>query len=85
MVTDEDLMACWCSRGINPDRCYYTGWPLGGAGEVVHLIPPARGGTETPDNFVPCLLAVKQLKNLRTAGEFMALLGSDGPVLGVAV
>lgn len=85
MVTNEELTAFWCAGGIDPDRCYYTGWPLGGAGVVDHLIPPARGGTDLPDNLVPCLPAVQQVKNLRTAAEFLALLGSAGPVLGIAV
>ncbi len=34
MVTNEELTAFWCAGGIDPDRCYYTGWPLGGAGVV---------------------------------------------------
>lgn len=80
-----DLLAHWMATGIDPGRCYYTGWPLGGAGAVDHLIPSARGGTDAPENCVPCLPAVKQVKNLRTAAEFFALLGSPDPEFGVAV
>lgn len=80
-----DLFAYWRAVGIDPDRCYYTGWPLGGAGEMDHLMPLARGGIDTLDNLVPCLPAVKQAKNLPTAAEFLAFLDSTDPELGVAV
>lgn len=85
MVINDALTDYWCANGLDPGRCYYTGWPLGGAGEVDHLIPRSRGGTDTPDNCVPCLPAARQAKNLCTADEFLALLGSVGPPLGIAV
>ena len=84
-MVDEDLIAYWTAAGIDPERCYYTGWPLGGAGEVDYLIPPARGGSDVPANRVPCLPAARQAKGLRTAAEFMATLDSDDPPLGIAV
>ncbi len=85
MVSNEDLIAYWTAERIDPDRCFYTGWPLGGAGEVDYLIPPARGGTDIPDNLVPCLAAAKQAKKLCTAGEFRTVLGSADSELGIAV
>ena len=85
MWTRGDLIASWKERGIDPDRCYYTGWPLGGAFEVDHRTPIARGGENAIDNLVPCLPAVKQVKNHRTAAEFFRLLESEDRELGVAV
>ena len=81
----EELIAYWQSHGIDPDRCHYTGWPLGGAFEADHLTPVARGGRNTAENIVPCLPAVKQAKGHRTAQEFLVYLGSRGPRIGVAV
>jgi hypothetical protein len=77
-----DLIAYWRAGGIDPDRCFYTGWPLGGIFEVDHLTPVDRGGTETSPNLVPCLPAIKQMKSFRTAAEFIAYL--DSPELEFA-
>ncbi len=85
MWTRADLIASWKARGIDPDRCYYTGWPLGGAFEVDHLTPIARGGEDVIENLAPCLPAVKQVKNHRTAGELLRFLDSDPRELGIAV
>lgn len=85
MWTRSDLIASWKVRGIDPDRCFYTGWPLGSAFEVDHLTPIARGGDSDIENLVPCLPVVKQVKNHRTAAEFLRFLDSDEHELGVAV
>ena len=85
MWTRAELIASWKSRGIDPDRCYYTDWPLGGAFEVDHLVPIARGGENVNENLVPCLPAVKQAKKHRTAAEFLRLLEARGRELPIAV
>lgn len=85
MWTRADLIASWKARGIDPDRCFYTGWPLGGAFEVDQMTPIARGGENVIDNLVPCLPVVKQVKNHRTAEEFLRFLDSDERELGIAV
>lgn len=85
MWTRADLIASWRIRGIDPDRCYYTGWPLGGAFEVDHLTPIARGGERVIENLVPCLPVIKQVKSHRTAAEFLTFLDCDDRELGMAV
>lgn len=85
MLERTELISYWRSHGIDPDRCYYTGWPLGGVFEADYLTPVARGGRNSMDNIVPCLPAVKQAKGHRNAQEFLAYLDSDDPELGVAV
>lgn len=85
MVTHADLISHWRARGIDPDRCFYTGWPLGGVFEVGHLVPRVRGGSDEPDNLVPCLRAARLAKTHRTGAEFLTFLDSGDPPLGVAV
>lgn len=85
MLERIELIAFWRSHGIDPDRCHYTGWPLGGVFEADYLTPIARGGHHSMDNVVPCLPAVKQAKRHRTEQEFLAYLDSGEPELGVAV
>ena len=85
MLKRVDLVAHWKAHGIDPGRCYYTGWPTGGVFEIDQRIPPSRGGTHDMDNLVPCLPAVQQLKVHLTAVEFLGLLDSGLPELGVAV
>lgn len=85
MLERAELIAYWRSAGIDPDRCYYTGWPLGGVFEADYSTPVARGGRNTMDNIVPCLPAVKQVKGHRTAEEFLTYLASGAPELGIAV
>lgn len=85
MWTRAELISSWVARGVDPDRCYYTGWPLEGAFEVDYLTPIARGGADTIENLVPCLPAIKQVKNHRTAQEFLAFFDGGEPELGVAV
>lgn len=85
MVERTELIAYWRSVGIDPDRCHYTKWPLGGVFEADHLVPIARGGRNTMDNIVPCLPAAKQIKGHRTAQELLAYLDSHDPDLGIAV
>ena len=85
MVTRVDLIGHWRARGIDPDRCFYTGWPLGGMFEVGHLTPRVLGGNDDPESLVPCLRAAKLAKMHRTAEEFLAFLDSGEPRLGVAV
>lgn len=79
------LLAYWRARGIDPGRCFYTGWPTGGIFEVDHLVPIARGGPDSMDNLVPCLPAARQVKSLLTAMEFFAVLDAAEPELDVAV
>ena len=43
MLERTKVIAYWSSVGIDPDRCYYTGWPLEGVFEADHLVLP-RGG-----------------------------------------
>lgn len=85
MVKRGDLLAHWRARGIDPGRCFYTGWPTGGAFEVDHLVPVARGGSNDLDNLVPCLPAVKAAKSGLMPEEFFALLDSGGYRWGIAV
>lgn len=85
MVTHADLISHWRAQGIDPDRCFYTGWPLGGVFEVGHLVPRVRGGTDEPDNLVPCLRAARLAKTHRTAEEFRVFLDSGDENLKVAV
>jgi hypothetical protein len=85
MVTRADLNSHWRARGIDPDRCFYTGWPLGGIFEVGHLTPRVLGGTDDPDNLFPCLRAAKLAKMHRTAEEFLTFLDAGEPDLPIAV
>ncbi len=85
MWTRAELIAFWKVRGIDPDRCYYTGWPRGGAFEVDHLTPMARGGEDVIENLVPCLPAVKLVKNHRTPAELIRFLDSGPRELRIAV
>lgn len=85
MLKRADLIAHWRSRGIDPGRCFYTGWPTGGVFEVDYLTPLSRGGSHEMDNLVPCLAAVQQLKGHLTAVEFLALLDSGMTDLRMAV
>ena len=85
MLNRAELLAHWRARGIDPGRCFYTGWPTGGVFEVDYRIPPSRGGADAMDNLVPCLPAVRQMKTYLTAVEFFTVLDTPEPELGVAV
>lgn len=74
MPKRADLIARWRATGIDPGRCFYTGWPTGGVFEIDLLLPDTRGGTHDMTNLVPCLPAVQQLKGHLTAGEFLIVL-----------
>lgn len=85
MLHRADLLAHWRARGIDPGRCFFTGWPTGGVFEVDYLIPVARGGADSINNLVPCLPAVRQVKTYLTAAEFLTVLDVTEPELGIAV
>lgn len=85
MLNRAELLAHWRARGIDPDRCFYTGWPTGGVFEVDHLVPITRGGTDAMGNLVPCLPLIRLMKSHLTAVEFYAVLDAADPEFDIAV
>ncbi|MBS1690763.1 MAG: hypothetical protein JST91_00830 [Actinobacteria bacterium] len=69
--TSADLLAYWQAVGIDPTRCYYTGELLGDGWQLDHMTPLARGGPHAVWNLVPCLASVNNLKQDKTADEYL--------------
>lgn len=72
--TAEEMLRYWRSVGIDPDRSYYTGKPLGDDHALDHKIPLHRRDSpgHVPSNVVPCLRGENLTK------------GSEHPVTALA-
>jgi 5-methylcytosine-specific restriction endonuclease McrA len=67
--TDQDIAIIRKQLG---DKCEYCGDELKGGGEVEHMLPLDRGGTNERSNLTLACLKCNRAKGNRTADEFMA-------------
>ncbi len=54
------------------DKCSYCGMPLNGGGEVDHMLPISRGGSNDPSNLTLACRTCNRDKTNKTALEFIA-------------
>jgi 5-methylcytosine-specific restriction endonuclease McrA len=65
--TDEDVKTI--RRSLN-DSCAYCGTPLNGGGEVDHIVPISRGGTNEAKNLTLACRTCNRDKHSKTGDEF---------------
>ena len=53
------------------DKCRYCGKTLNGGGEIEHLIPISRGGTNWPDNITISCHQCNKEKHGKTLSEYL--------------
>lgn len=54
------------------DCCSYCGTQLGGFGEIDHMLPISKGGTNDPSNLTLACRSCNRDKNNKTSAEFIA-------------
>lgn len=73
-ITAEELLADWQRRGIDPDRCIYTGQQLQRGWNLDHAVPLSAPGTpgHVVENLVPCDHGTNASKGRRHWVDYLA-------------
>lgn len=73
-ITPEELLADWDRRGIDPDKCVYTGEPLISSWALDHAYPLSQPGSpgHVVSNLVPTNRSLNSSKGRRHWVEYLA-------------
>ncbi|MUL85041.1 MULTISPECIES: hypothetical protein [unclassified Mycolicibacterium] len=73
-ITKAELLADWQRRGIDPDRCVYTGELLQDDWNIDHAVPLSHPNTpgHVVTNIVPCNPRANRSKGRRHWVDFLA-------------